>query len=155
VYLVTMGNADEIRDDLTILAKLIEKEQMAHKNLGDVATILRLYDARQEEEHIEAGLSAGQKPEQILPDKPEDQGFLDLLMGSDAVPPAEDCRGQMPTIWRSSGPRLTRSRLLNRTFRCRTSTQPCRPSPSRPPTICGTAASTCPVKRYPTGATSC
>jgi ERCC4-related helicase len=99
VYLVTTGKAEEIKDDLTILVRLIEKEQTAHKNLGDAATILRLYDARQEEDHVEAGLSAGQRPEQILPDQPEDQGFLDLLLGSGAVPPAEDCRGQVPTLY--------------------------------------------------------
>jgi hypothetical protein len=99
VYLVTTGKAEEIKDDLTILVRLIEKEQTAHKNLGDAGTILRLYDARQEEDHVEAGLSAGQKPEQILPDQVEDQGFLDLLLGSEAVPPAEDCRGQTPTLY--------------------------------------------------------
>jgi len=99
VYLVTTGKAEEIKDDLAILDRLIEKEQTAHKNLGDAGTILRLYDARQEEDHVEAGLSAGQKPEQILPDQPEDQGFLDLLLGSEAVPPAEDCRGQTPTLY--------------------------------------------------------
>jgi ERCC4-related helicase len=99
VYLVTTGTAQDIKDDLTILMRLIEKEQTAHKNLGDAATILRLYDAHQEEEYVEAGLSAGQKPEQILPDQPEDQGFLDLLLGSDAAPPAEDCRGRTPTLY--------------------------------------------------------
>jgi len=98
-YLVMKAKTDDAKDDLAILVRLIVKEEMAHKNLGDAATILRLYDAKQEEEHIEAGLSAGQKPEQIVPDIPEDQGFLDLLMGSDAAPPAEDCRGQMPTLF--------------------------------------------------------
>jgi ERCC4-related helicase len=99
VYLVTTGKAEEIKDDLAILVRLIEKEQTAHKNLGDAATILRLYDARQEEDHVEAGLSAGEKPEQIFPDQVEDQGFLDLLLGSEAVPPAEDCRGRTPTLY--------------------------------------------------------
>jgi len=99
VYLVMKAKSDDVKDDLAILVRLIDKEDMAHKNIGDAATIMRLYDAKQEEEHIEAGLSAGQKPEQIVPDKPEDQGFLDLLMGSDAAPPAEDCRGQMPTLY--------------------------------------------------------
>jgi hypothetical protein len=99
VYLVTTAAAQNIKDDLTILIRLIEKEHTAHKNLGDAATILKMYDARQEEEYVEAGLSAGEKPEQILPDQPEDQGFLDLLLGSEAVPPAEDCRGQTPTLF--------------------------------------------------------
>lgn len=99
VYLVTTAQAEGLKDDLTILERLIEKEGVAYKNIGDAATILRLYDARQEEEHVEAGLSEGQKPEQILPDQPEDQGFLDLLLGSEAVPVAEDCRGQMPKLY--------------------------------------------------------
>src|SRR5262249_13822693 len=64
VYLVTTGKAAEVKDDLTILVRLIDKEQAAHKTLGDAAPILRLYAARQEEDHVEAGLSAGQKPEQ-------------------------------------------------------------------------------------------
>src|SRR5262249_29573483 len=72
---------------------------MAHRNLGDAATLLRLYAPRQEEDHVEVGLSAGQKPERILPDQVEDQGFLDLLLGSEAVPPAEDCRGRTPTLY--------------------------------------------------------
>jgi ERCC4-related helicase len=99
VYLVTRASSDQVKDDLAILVRLVVKEEVAHKNIGDAATIMRLYDPKQEEEHIEAGLSAGEKPEQIVPDQPEDQGFLDLLMGSDAVPAAEDCRGQMPTLY--------------------------------------------------------
>jgi ERCC4-related helicase len=99
VYLVTQGKAEGIKDDLAILVRLVVKEEMAHKNLGDAATILRLYDARQEEDYVEAGLSAGMRPEQILPDQVEDQGFLNLLLGSEAVPPAEDCRSQMATLY--------------------------------------------------------
>jgi ERCC4-related helicase len=99
VYLVTTARAADIKDDLTILVKLIEKEHTAYQNLGDAATILQLYDPYQEDDYIQAGVSAGLSPEQILPDEPQDQGFLDLLMGSEAVPPAEDCRGQMPTLY--------------------------------------------------------
>src|SRR3954453_24143053 len=86
VYLVMKAKSDEMKDDLAILVRLIAKEEVAHKNIGDAATIMGLYDAKEEEEQIEAGLSAGQKPEQIIPDKPEkadDQGFLDMLMDSD------------------------------------------------------------------------
>jgi SNF2 family DNA or RNA helicase len=99
VYLVTTAKAKDIKDDLTILNKLIDKEQMAYKNLGDAATILRFYDPKQEEEYIEAGVSAGQSPDQILPDTNADQGFLDMLLQSDAVPVAEDCRGKMLTLF--------------------------------------------------------
>ena len=41
VYLVTTSKADEARDDLRIMDRLIEKEDAAHKNIGDAATILR------------------------------------------------------------------------------------------------------------------
>src|SRR4051812_15951703 len=98
VYLVTTSKAVEARDDLRIIDRLIEKEDAAHKNIGDAATILRLYDVKQEEDYIEAALSAGKTAEQILPDATADQNFLDLLLGSDAVPVAEDCRGQTATL---------------------------------------------------------
>jgi len=97
VYLVAKAQSTDLDSDLRILRKLIDKEEMAYKNVGDAATILRLYDAKQEEEYIEAGVSAGQSPEQILPDSNADQGFLDMLLQSDAVPEAKDCRGKMPT----------------------------------------------------------
>ena len=99
VYLVTRAKTEGVRDDLRILDRLIEKEEAAYKNIGDAATILKLYDSKQEEDHVEAGLSAGQSPEQILPDEPEDQGFLDLLLASEAVPIPEDCRGRMSSLY--------------------------------------------------------
>jgi ERCC4-related helicase len=99
VYLVTRAKTPGVRDDLRILDRLIEKEDTAYKNIGDAATILKLYDATQEEDHVEAGLSAGESPEQILPDVPEDQGFLDLLLASEAVPIPEDCRGRMASLY--------------------------------------------------------
>jgi ERCC4-related helicase len=98
-YLVTTAKNPEVDSDLRILVRLIAKEEMAYKNVGDAATILRLYDPKQEEDYIEAGVSAGQSPEQILPDDNADQGFLDMLLQSDAVPAAEDCQGNMPTLF--------------------------------------------------------
>jgi ERCC4-related helicase len=99
VYLVTRAKTQGVRDDLRILDRLIEKEEAAYKNIGDAATILKLYDSKQEEDHIEAGLSAGESPEQIVPDEPEDQGFLDLLLASEAVPIPDDCRGRMSSLY--------------------------------------------------------
>jgi ERCC4-related helicase len=99
VYLVIRAKTEGVRDDLRILDRLIEKEEAAYKNIGDAATILKLYDSKQEEDHVEAGLSAGQSPEQIVPDEPEDQGFLDLLLASEAVPIPEDCRGRTPSLY--------------------------------------------------------
>lgn len=98
-YLVTVAKNPDVHSDLRILVRLIAKEEMAYKNLGDAATILRLYDPKQEEDYIEAEVSAGHSPEDILPDANADQGFLDMLLQSDAVPAAKDCRGKMPTLF--------------------------------------------------------
>ncbi len=98
-YLVTEVQGQDVESDVRILTRLIAKEEMAYRNVGDAATILKMYDPKQEEEFIETALSEGQSPEEILPDETADQGFLDLLMGSEAVPEAEDCRGTMPTLY--------------------------------------------------------
>ncbi len=99
VYLIAKSKNPDLDSDLRILDRLVDKEKMAYKNLGDAATILRLYDSVQEEDYIEAGISAGQSPEQILPDTNADQGFLNMLLQSEAVPVPEDCRGTMPTLF--------------------------------------------------------
>lgn len=89
-YLMTHPRDPEIRGDLRILDRLIEKEREVNKNIGDAAALLGFHDARAEEEHIEAGFSAGRAPEEIIPDTLADQSFLDLLLGGDGVPSAAD-----------------------------------------------------------------
>lgn len=66
-YLLTKSQDDEIKGDLRILDKLIEKEEEAHKNLGDSATIMKLFDPEKEEEHIEHELAEGKTADEILP----------------------------------------------------------------------------------------
>jgi ERCC4-related helicase len=58
-YLITKSQDDEIKGDLRIIEKLIEKEEEAYKNLGDPATILKLYDPEKEAEFIEHKLAEG------------------------------------------------------------------------------------------------
>ena len=48
-YLLTLSANEKILGDQRILEKLIEKEQEAHKNIGDAATLLGLHDALLEE----------------------------------------------------------------------------------------------------------
>jgi len=91
IYLLTASADPEVRSDLTILEKLIEKEEEVHKNIGDAAALLGLYDPKAEEEYIQAELSLERPVEEILPDEPEEKGFLDLLMGSGAQPAEEEC----------------------------------------------------------------
>jgi superfamily II DNA or RNA helicase len=82
-YLLTRPADKKLRGDLRILDLLIEKEQMAHKNLGDVAWLLKLHDAEREEEHIAKGIESGEAPETILPDTESPDDLLSILLGTD------------------------------------------------------------------------
>lgn len=55
-YLVAKSDQEDIDADLRIIQKLIAKEQEAHKNLGDVGTIMGLFDPEKEAEAIEEAL---------------------------------------------------------------------------------------------------
>ena len=88
-YLLTLSANDTIRGDLRVLDRLIEKEQEAHKNIGDAATLLGLYDASEEEKYITDRVAEGDLPEQILPDEAADD-WLSLLMTAPETPTVPD-----------------------------------------------------------------
>ena len=67
-YLLTLPDG-ELRGDLRIIERLVEKEEMAHKNLGDVAWLMKLYDAEAEEERIAQAIQEGVAAETALPDQ--------------------------------------------------------------------------------------
>lgn len=66
-YLLTKSQDEDIKGDFRILNKLIEKEEEAHKNLGDAATIMELFNPQEEEEYIERELAEGKTADEILP----------------------------------------------------------------------------------------
>jgi superfamily II DNA or RNA helicase len=70
-YLLTIPTDERLRGDLRVLDRLVEKEHEAHKNLGDVRTLLRLHDPDAEEAHIAEGVAAGLPAEAIIPDLPD------------------------------------------------------------------------------------
>lgn len=100
-YLLTRSGNDDLRGDLRVLDKLIEKEQEAHKNIGDAATILKLYEAEKEEQHITQSLAAGKSVEKIIPDDSEEDWLSLLMAGADAaaVTGEEDARGTAPSLF--------------------------------------------------------
>lgn len=83
-YLLTRPADPKLRGDLRILDLLIDKEQEAHKTLGDVAWLLKLHEAEREEEHIAKGLENGQAPESVLQAAPPEDDFLSILLGGEA-----------------------------------------------------------------------
>src|SRR5690606_20990144 len=66
---------EDLQGDLRVLERLIEKEHEAHKNLGDVRSLLKLQDAEAEVQHVLEGLAAGRAPEEIVTGVEEVVGF--------------------------------------------------------------------------------
>lgn len=79
-YLLTKSSDKEIKGDLRILEKLIEKEEEAYKNLGDTATILKLYSTEKEEEYIEHKLAEGTEVDDIFEMDDDPFGAFDQLL---------------------------------------------------------------------------
>lgn len=81
-YLVTVPGHLDLKDDLRVLDRLIEKENAAHKNLGDVVWLMNLHDADQEEVRVGQGSERHEAPERIIPDQPEEDAndFLAMLL---------------------------------------------------------------------------
>lgn len=67
-YLLTVPRDPELEGDLRILERLIEREQAAHKNLGDVAWLLDLHEAELEEEHVAEGIQEHKPAEEVVPE---------------------------------------------------------------------------------------
>jgi superfamily II DNA or RNA helicase len=80
-YLLTIPEDERIKGDLRILERLIEKEEQAHKTLGDVAWLMNLHTAEREEEAIAESIEKGEAPEQTLPDTPVHSDLMDILFG--------------------------------------------------------------------------
>ncbi len=98
-YLVTRSDDPEIKADLRIIEVLIKKEDWAHKNIGDAATILALHNPKLEEEYVQGALDYGAAPDAILPDIPLEEGFLSLLMDGGAAPAPEEVRGRALSLY--------------------------------------------------------
>jgi len=100
-YLLTASCDETIGGDLRVLERLIEKEQEAHKNIGDAATLLGLYDAQQEEDYITQSVAEGRSPAEILPDDVPQDDWLTRLMEEAGLPQAEEMRRPWSTLFRN------------------------------------------------------
>jgi ERCC4-related helicase len=98
-YLMTVSKNQNVKSDLRVLERLVEKENFVHKNIGDAAVIMGLYNADDEEKKIMKSVAKGVKPEDAIPDTPVDSTFFDLLLSQyeDSIP--DDMLKQMPTLF--------------------------------------------------------
>ncbi|MCQ9385743.1 DEAD/DEAH box helicase [Brevibacterium moorei] len=69
--LVLEPEAQSFSGDIHVLVKLIEKENEAHKALGDAAALMGKYSAKAEEDAIRDALAKGQDVDQVVPDAPD------------------------------------------------------------------------------------
>lgn len=98
-YLLTVPGGEEIAGDLRVLERLIEKEDAAHKNLGDVAWLMGLHEAEKEEERIARGIEQGETPDEIIPGDQQHTDFMDLLFGEGMPAEAAPRIGDRPRLF--------------------------------------------------------
>lgn len=91
-YLIAKSELKGLKDDLHILSKLAEKEDVVHKTLGDSASVFKLFDPQKEEVLVtkaiatrDASLIDGE-----IDDEDEESGFdFDALFGDDSTEPLD------------------------------------------------------------------
>jgi len=81
-YLLTAPDHPQLKGDLRVLELLIEREQNAHKNLGDACWLMNLHDAEAEADRVAEGISRHEPAERIIPEEPQVDDFLSALMGA-------------------------------------------------------------------------
>ncbi|MGB0931645.1 MAG: SNF2-related protein, partial [Chitinophagales bacterium] len=90
-YLVAESEDSQLKTDLHIISKLIEKENEVHQSLGDATSVYKLYDAKEEEKLVQKALS--ESDESVLDQREEqaDSGdefdFLDELFAQSEPEP--------------------------------------------------------------------
>lgn len=95
-YLVSKSNQEDIDADLRIVHKLISKEQEAHKNLGDVGTIMGLFEPEKEAEAIEEAIANDSLDDLLNGDL---SNFLDdILSIAEAAELESYPKGTMPSL---------------------------------------------------------
>ncbi len=81
-YLLAIPDHETLRGDLRVLELLIQREDNAHKNLGDPAWLMGLHDPELEAERVAAGISQHERAESIVPEAPAEQDFLSALLAA-------------------------------------------------------------------------
>ena len=86
VYLVTESTNETIRGDTRILEVLAEKDDQAHRNIGDPSAFMSVYDIEAEEEITRDAIAAGEQAERfdarLTPASSEGDDLLALFLGT-------------------------------------------------------------------------
>lgn len=98
-FLLTESKNDTVKGDVRVIERLIEKEEEAHKNLGDAAQIMKLYDPAQEEQAVAEQMAADVEPESLFADEEEDWLAV-MLAEADTLDNATPRTVDRPTFFR-------------------------------------------------------
>ena len=86
VYLVTESANETIRGDTRILEVLAEKDEQAHRNIGDPSAFMRVYDIEAEEEITRKAIATGEEADRfdarLSPAASEGDDLLALFLGT-------------------------------------------------------------------------
>lgn len=96
--LVLTPDHDQLRGDVRVLTRLLEREHAAHQAFGESASLLGLHHADLEEEAVMKALQQGQDPDTVIaaePTKPFD--LLALLAGATGEGPVPTY--QVPSLF--------------------------------------------------------
>ena len=97
VYLVTESANETIRGDTRILEVLAEKDEQAHRNIGDPSAFMRVHDVEAEEEITAAAVADGEAAERfdarLTPAASEGDDLLALFLGTAPPPPPDAAAG--------------------------------------------------------------
>ena len=90
VYLVTESANETIRGDTRILEVLADKDEQAHRNVGDPSAFMRVYDVEAEEEITRRAVAAGERAERfdarLAPAASAGDDLLALFLGTGPAP---------------------------------------------------------------------
>ena len=85
VYLLAESSNATIRGDARVLEVLIEKDEQAHRNIGDPSVFMNQHDAQAEEEMTRRAIAAGESAEDfdscLTPDMSEGDELMALFLG--------------------------------------------------------------------------
>ena len=104
-YLITRPGNPDLRGDLRVLDRLVEKEEQVQRNLGDPSTLMNLHDVELEEQEIALAAQGEKAPEDVLPDQPGggDDGadWFDLFKIDEGEVEPEIEKGGSPSLFSS------------------------------------------------------
>ena len=106
VYLLAESSNRTIRGDARVLEVLIEKDEQAHRNIGDPSVFMNQYDVEAEERVTRSAVAAGESAEtfdsRLTPETSEGDELMALFMGTPR--PEEEAAGTDTGRGQSDGP---------------------------------------------------